>query len=93
MIHDLDLLLHLVPRPSARSRRSASVSLAVTRTSPTRIEFEDGCVANVTASRASYQAVRKMRLWGAEGYATLDFGSREATWSARRKGSSEENST
>ena len=28
-----------------------------------RIEFEDGCVANLTASRASYTAVRKMRIW------------------------------
>jgi hypothetical protein len=44
-----------------------------------RIEFEDGCVANLTASRVSLQAVRKMRLWGAEGYASLDFGSRSGT--------------
>ena len=44
-----------------------------------RIEFEDGSVANVTASRASYQAVRKMRIWGAEGYASLDFAAKQAT--------------
>ncbi len=44
-----------------------------------RIEFEDGTVANVTASRASYTAVRKMRIWGAEGYASLDFAARQAT--------------
>ena len=44
-----------------------------------RIEFEDGCVANLTASRASYQAVRKMRLYGDEGYATLDFATKQGT--------------
>jgi predicted dehydrogenase len=44
-----------------------------------RIEFEDGSVANVTASRASYAAVRKMRIWGAEGYASLDFWAKGAT--------------
>jgi predicted dehydrogenase len=43
------------------------------------IEFEDGSVANVTASRASYQSVRKMRIWGEEGYASIDFQAREAT--------------
>ena len=44
-----------------------------------RIEFEDGSVANVTASRASYASVRKMRIWGAEGYASLDFAAKQAT--------------
>ncbi len=33
-------------------------------------------MANLTASRVSFQAVRKMRLWGAEGYASLDFGAK-----------------
>ena len=80
MIHDLDLLLHLVPAP-VRSVSAVGVSVfgGNEDVANARIEFEDGCVANVTASRASYQAVRKMRLWGAEGYATLDFASREAT--------------
>jgi predicted dehydrogenase len=44
-----------------------------------RIEFNDGTVANLTASRASYVAMRKMRIWGAEGYASLDFAAKEAT--------------
>ena len=44
-----------------------------------RIEFEDGTVANLTASRASYAATRKMRIWGAEGYASLDFAAKQAT--------------
>ena len=44
------------------------------KTWPTRaIEFENGTVANLTASRASYTALRKMRIWSTEGYASLDF--------------------
>ena len=44
-----------------------------------RIEFEDGTVTNLTASRASYTAQRKMRIWSAEGYASLDFASQPTT--------------
>jgi predicted dehydrogenase len=44
-----------------------------------RIEFEDGCVAHLTASRVSYQAARKMQLWGSEGYVALDFAARHGT--------------
>ena len=38
--------------------------------------FADGCVATLSASRASYSAARKMRIWTDEGYAALDFGTR-----------------
>ncbi len=44
-----------------------------------RIEFEDGTIANLTASRASYAPTRKMRVWGVEGYVSLDFAAKEAT--------------
>ncbi len=80
MIHDLDLILAMIPAPV---RSVAAVGLSVfgehEDVANARIEFEDGSVANVTASRASYQAVRKMRIWGAEGYVSLDFAAREAT--------------
>ena len=80
MIHDLDLILAMIPAPV---RSVAAVGLSVfgehEDVANARIEFEDGSVANLTASRASYQAVRKMRIWGAEGYASLDFAAREAT--------------
>ncbi|WZO96286.1 Gfo/Idh/MocA family oxidoreductase [Isosphaeraceae bacterium EP7] len=80
MIHDLDLILSLIAAP-VRSVEAVGVSLFGTLedVANARIEFEDGAVANITASRASYQAVRKMRLYGPEGYATLDFGARQAT--------------
>ncbi len=80
MIHDLDLVLSLVPTP-VRSVAAVGVSVfgGHEDIANARVEFEDGCVANLTASRASYQAVRKMRLYGAEGYATLDFAARQGT--------------
>jgi predicted dehydrogenase len=80
MIHDLDLVLALVP---AAVRSVAAVGVSIfgghEDVANARVEFEDGCVANFSASRASYVAARKMRLWGAEGYATLDFASRHGT--------------
>jgi predicted dehydrogenase len=80
MIHDLDLLLSLMTAP-VRSVAAVGLSLFGEHEdiANARIEFEDGSVANLTASRASYAAVRKMRIWGAEGYASLDFASKQAT--------------
>jgi predicted dehydrogenase len=80
MIHDLDLILALIGAP-VRSVAAVGVSLFGEHedVANARIEFEDGSVANVTASRASYQSVRKMRIWGEEGYASLDFAARQAT--------------
>jgi predicted dehydrogenase len=80
MIHDLDLVLSLVPTP-VRSVAAVGVSVfgGHEDIANARVEFEDGCVANLSASRASYVAARKMRLWGAEGYATIDFATRQGT--------------
>jgi predicted dehydrogenase len=80
MIHDLDLVLAMVPAP-VRSVAAVGVSVFGDHedVADARIEFQDGTVAHVTASRASYAAVRKMRIWGAEGYASLDFAARKAT--------------
>ncbi len=80
MIHDLDLLLSLVAAP-VRSVSAVGVSLFGEHedVANARIEFEDGTVANLTASRASFTPTRKMRIWGAEGYASLDFATRQAT--------------
>ncbi len=80
MIHDLDLLLSLVKAP-VKSVAAVGVSVfgKLEDVANARIEFEDGCVANLTASRASYQAARKMRVWGSEGYVGLDFATRQGT--------------
>ena len=80
MIHDLDLVLSLVPTP-VRSVAAVGVSVfgGHEDIANARVEFEDGCVANLSASRASYVAARKMRLWGPEGYATIDFAAKQGT--------------
>ncbi len=80
MIHDIDLLLALTSAP-VRAVAAVGVSLFGEHedVANARIEFSDGCVANLTASRASYSPSRKMRIWGAEGYASLDFAAKEAT--------------
>ncbi len=80
MIHDIDLVLSMVESPV---KSVAAVGVGVfgghEDVANARIEFEDGCVANLTASRASFQAVRKMRLYGPEGYVTLDFAAKQGT--------------
>jgi predicted dehydrogenase len=80
MIHDLDLILALIAAP-VRSVAAVGVSLfgAHEDVANAWIEFDDGSVANLTASRASYASVRKMRIWGVEGYVSLDFAAKRAT--------------
>ncbi len=80
MIHDLDLILSMIPSP-VRSVSALGVSIFGVHEdiANARIEFKDGCVVDLSASRASYHASRKMRLWGAEGYLTVDFAAKHAT--------------
>ncbi len=74
MIHDLDIVLSKVKVP-IRSISASGVSLV----SPTpdianaRIEFENGCVANLTASRISMKSMRKLRLFQKDAYVSIDF--------------------
>jgi len=74
MIHDLDIVLSFVDSPVFEVR---AVGLAVL--SPTvdianvRLEFENGCVANFTASRVSTERIRKLRFFQPHQYLSLDF--------------------
>lgn len=74
MIHDLDLILHLVKSPV---KKVSASGVAVLSNTPdianARIEFENGCVANLTASRISLKQMRKMRLFQPDHYLSLDF--------------------
>lgn len=74
MIHDIDLILSLVG--SAVERIDAN-GVAVVSDTPdianARIQFENGCVANVTASRISQNKMRKMRLFQHDAYISIDF--------------------
>jgi predicted dehydrogenase len=80
MIHDIDLVLSMMSAP-VQSVAAVGVSIfgGYEDVANARIEFADGGVANLTASRASYQTVRKMRIWGPEGYAALDFATKHGT--------------
>lgn len=80
MIHDLDLLLALIQSPVVGIE---ALGMAVFGKSEdmaqARLRFANGCVANVTASRANPTAVRCMRIWAPEGYVGLDFARRSVT--------------
>ncbi|MCB0689323.1 MAG: Gfo/Idh/MocA family oxidoreductase [Saprospiraceae bacterium] len=79
MIHDLDIILKLVP--SRVKRIFANGVCLVSRTPDignARIEWENGCVANVTASRMSFKNMRKMRIFQPDAYIGLDFLERTA---------------
>ena len=74
MIHDLDVVLSLTDAPVREVR---AVGLPVlSRTvdiANVRVEFENGCVANFTASRVSTERVRKLRFFQPHQYLSLDF--------------------
>jgi len=74
MIHDIDIILSLVKSPVKQIQANG---LAVVSTLPdianARLSFENGCVANVTASRISLNPMRKMRIFQHEHYITIDF--------------------
>ena len=76
MIHDLDIILSLV-----RSEVVAVDALGVAvmgkheDAATARINFANGCVANLSASRISYERARQMQVWSAERFALLDFDS------------------
>ncbi|MEM8525440.1 MAG: Gfo/Idh/MocA family oxidoreductase [Bacteroidota bacterium] len=74
MIHDLDILLHLV-KAGVESVSASGVAVVSDKIdiANARIEFENGCVANLTASRISIKQMRKMRLFQQDAYVSLDF--------------------
>lgn len=79
MIHDIDIILSLV---KANVRRISASGVAIVSGSPdianARIEFDNGCVANVTASRISVKNMRKMRIFQPGAYISMDFLERKA---------------
>lgn len=80
MIHDLDLLLALVGGPvRAVSAVGAAVFGGHEDMVNARLEFENGCIAHVTASRISQRPKRRLRIWAPEGYAGIDFVTRKLT--------------
>ncbi len=74
MIHDIDIIMSFVQSPvkSIEANGIAVVSDNVDIANA-RIQFENGCVANVTASRISQKKMRKMRMFQRDAYISVDF--------------------
>ncbi len=74
MIHDLEIILHLVRSPIA-SIDAVGVPVLTRREdiANARLRFESGCVANVTVSRVSPEKMRKIRVFQEDSYLSLDY--------------------
>lgn len=78
MIHDIDIILNLV-QVEIKSIHAAGVPVICDHVdiANVRLEFENGCVANVTASRISAKDQRKIRIFQKDGYISVDFAKQE----------------
>ncbi len=74
MIHDIGIVLSLV-KSDVKEIRASGVKVASNSEdiANARIEFENGCIANLTTSRISQKKMRKMRLFQENTYVTVDF--------------------
>src|SRR6478672_6288018 len=74
MIHDIDIILHIV---NSEVKNIYSSGVAVMTDTPdianVRMEFNNGCVANLTSSRISMKKMRKMRVFQKDAYIGIDF--------------------
>jgi len=80
MIHDIDIILNLV---DAEVKEIHAVGIPVISSmidiANARLEFENGCVVNVTASRISDKSMRKIRLFQPDAYISIDFAAHKAS--------------
>ncbi|MBO4744161.1 MAG: Gfo/Idh/MocA family oxidoreductase [Bacteroidales bacterium] len=74
MIHDIDILLHIV---NSKIKHISACGLPIVSKTPditnARIEFENGAAANLTASRLSLKKIRKCRIYQPNGYIIIDY--------------------
>jgi predicted dehydrogenase len=79
MIHDLDIILNVV---KSNVKKISANGVSVVSDSPdianARIEFDNGCVANLTASRISLKNMRKTRFFQKDAYISVDFLDKES---------------
>ena len=74
MIHDIDIVLNLVKSPITKiDANGVSVISDTLDIANARLTFENGCVANLTASRISLKKMRKMRIFQQNTYISVDF--------------------
>jgi len=87
MIHDIDIVLSLVPA-AVREVRAVGIPVLSHKAdiANARVEFEDGCVANFTASRVSFEKTRKLRFFQPHDYISVDYASQTGTMVSLRMG-------
>ncbi len=74
MIHDIDIILSIINSPVKNVHASGVTVISETPDiANARIEFENGCVANLTASRISMKNMRKSRFFQKDAYISIDF--------------------
>ena len=79
MIHDIDIVLELAGSPVVRVDAVGSRVLGQHEDiANARVTFENGCVANITASRVSFEPMRRTRVFGDDTFCSIDFGTRRA---------------
>ncbi len=86
MIHDIDIVLRLAQSPVAKvDATGVSVIGDVEDICNARLTFENGCVANITASRLALKTERRLRVFSRDAYVSLDYQKRYGIF-ARRSG-------
>ncbi len=80
MIHDIDIILSLV-NSDVKGIKAVGVPVVTSRIdiANARLQFESGCVANVTASRISTKNMRKIRIFQKDTYVSVDYAGRDIT--------------
>ncbi len=85
MIHDIDIILNLVQSEiKSVSAVGVPVLSADVDIANARLEFANGCVANVTASRVSREGMRKLRVFQPDAYFSIDYNDREITMANKK---------
>ena len=93
MIHDLEIILHLVRSPWVQVDAVGVPVLSKREDiANVRVRFESGCVANITASRISQEKLRKIRVFQPDAYLSLDYQKQEG-YLMRLAGEQEKEST
>lgn len=79
MIHDIDIILGIIPSPIKDIQAvGVNVLTSLEDIASVRITFENGCVCNLTASRVSEEVMRKIRIFQKDMYISLDYVKQEA---------------
>ncbi len=86
MIHDIEIVLHLVKSPLV-DVDAVGIPVLTHREdiANARLKFENGCIANLTTSRVSPEKMRKIRVFQSEAYLSLDY-QEQSGWIYRREG-------